>query len=112
MGAAWHPINLSVADIQSGRAELKRLCQEQGRATPPAVTLRNDVRVLRAGESAPLPLHGGRVLAGEPSALADQINELSDAGVEHLVVEFLASDAADLEEQMTLFAQRVRGSVR
>lgn len=110
-GAAWHPINHSVADIQSGRAELKRLSDALGRPSPPALTLRNDTRVLRSGEQAPIPLHGGRVLAGEPNALAEQINELKAIGVEHLVIEFLVTDSADLDEQMTIFAEQVRDRV-
>jgi probable F420-dependent oxidoreductase len=108
IGAAWHPINHPIEELLAGRAELQRLCEARGRATPPAVTLRNDTRVLRAGEPTPLPLHGGRVLAGEPNALADQIGELGAAGVEHLVLEFLAADGADFDEQMALFAERVR----
>jgi probable F420-dependent oxidoreductase len=108
LGAAWHPINLPLADIQAGQAELRRLSVQYGRATPPATTLRNDVRVLRRGEAAPPPLHGGRVLAGEPDALADQLRALRAAGVEHLALEFLSADGADLDEQMSLFAQRVR----
>jgi alkanesulfonate monooxygenase SsuD/methylene tetrahydromethanopterin reductase-like flavin-dependent oxidoreductase (luciferase family) len=108
IGAAWHPINRCVGDLLAGRAELERLCEARGRAVPPAVTLRNDVRVLRPGEAVPPPVHGGSVLAGEPAALADRIAELSGAGVEHLVLEFLAPDGADFDEQMTLFAERVR----
>ncbi len=110
-GAAWHPINHSVADIQSGHAELKRLSAALGRSHPPTITLRNDTRVLRLGERAPMPLHGGRVLAAEPNALADQISELKAIGVEHLVLEFLAADSTDLGEQMTVFAEKVRGRV-
>ena len=64
--------------------------------------------VLRPGQTAPAPVHGGSVVAGEPAALADQIRELEAAGVEHLVLEFLAPDGADLDEQMALFAERVR----
>jgi hypothetical protein len=48
------------------------------------------------------------VLVGEPAALLDRINELAGCGVEHLVIEFLASDGPDLDEQMALFAERVR----
>jgi probable F420-dependent oxidoreductase len=107
-GAAWHPINTPIAALLGGRAELQRLCEASGRAVPPSVTLRNDTRILRAGESVPPPLHGGRVLAGEPSALADQISELASAGVEHLVLEFLSPDGADFDEQMEMFAERVR----
>jgi alkanesulfonate monooxygenase SsuD/methylene tetrahydromethanopterin reductase-like flavin-dependent oxidoreductase (luciferase family) len=107
-GAAWHPINRPPAELRAGRAELARLGQAAGRAAPPALTLRNDVRVLRAGEPAPASTHAGRVLAGEPAALAEQIAELADCGVEHLVLEFLAADGRDLDAQMRAFAERVR----
>lgn len=70
--------------------------------------LRNDVRVIGPGQSAPPSTHGGRVLAGEPVGLVDQIAELADCGVEHLVLEFIAADGRELEEQMVAFAERVR----
>ena len=106
-GAAWHPINRPPAELRAGRAEIARLSREQGRPEP-ALTLRNDVRILRAGESAPASTHAGRVLAGEPAALVEQIHELAECGVEHLVLEFLAADGRELEAQMALFAERVR----
>jgi hypothetical protein len=40
--------------------------------------------------------------------LIEQITELAECGVEHLVLEFLAADGRDLDEQMALFAERVR----
>ena len=110
-GAAWHPINLPPAELRAGRAELERLCQARGRSAAPAIALRNDVRVLRPGQSAPASAHGGRVLAGEPAALIEQIAELANCGVEHLVLEFLAADGRELDEQMSSFAERVRPSV-
>ncbi len=108
IGAAWHPINRSVEELQAGRTELARLCEARGRARLPAVTLRNDARVLRAGEPLPPPVHGGSVLGGEPALLADRISELGAVGVEHLVLEFLSPDETDFDQQMTLFAERVR----
>lgn len=107
-GAAWHPINRAPEELRAGRAELARLCQARGRAVTPALTLRNDVRVLRPGEPDPKSTHAGRVLAGEPAALVDQIAELAECGVEHLVLEFLAADGGELDEQMSVFAERVR----
>ena len=111
-GAAWHPINRSPDELRAGRTELARLCQARGRAVPPALTLRNDVRVFGSaqgpGEAAPKSTHGGRVIAGEPARLVEQISELADCGVEHLVLEFLASDGRELDEQMAAFAERVR----
>jgi probable F420-dependent oxidoreductase len=112
LGAAWHPINRPPAELRSGRLELVRLCQARGRSTTPALTLRNDVRILRPGETPPTSAHAGRVIAGEASAVADQVAELADCGVEHLVLEFLAADGRDLEAQMAAFAEQVRPRVR
>jgi probable F420-dependent oxidoreductase len=107
-GAAWHPINRPVEELRASQAEIARLCQARGRANVPALTLRNDVRILRPGETAPKSAHAGRVLAGSPADLVEQIGELAAIGVEHLVCEFLAADGGELEEQMAVFAERVR----
>jgi len=112
LGAAWHPINRPPAELRSGRLELVRLCQARGRSTTPALTLRNDVRIVRPGETPPASAHAGRVIAGEASAVVDQVTELADCGVEHLVLEFLAADGRDLEAQMAAFAEQVRPRVR
>ena len=95
-------------ELNAGRAEIERLCEARGRAAPPALTLRNAVCVTRAGRPMPTSVHGGSVLAGEPAALVDRIGELAAAGVEHLVLEFLASDGPDFDEQIALLAERVR----
>jgi len=36
------------------------------------------------------------------------IADLREVGVEHLVIEFLAADGPELDEQMALFAERIR----
>jgi len=107
-GAAWHPINRSPEELRIGREELARLSLARGRAAPPVITLRNDVRVVQAGESVPKSTHGGRVIAGEPARLVEQIAELAECGVEHLVLEFLSADGPELDKQMAVFAERVR----
>ena len=108
LGAAWHPINRPPAELRAGRAELARLCRAGGRGEPPALAPRSDICVLRAGQAPRPSARGGHVLAGEPTALVEQIAELADCGVEHLVLEFLAADGRELDEQMTIFAERVR----
>jgi probable F420-dependent oxidoreductase len=107
-GAAWHPINRSPDELRAGREQLAQLSRAAGRATVPAITLRNDVRVLRPGEAVPQSTHAGRVVAGEPPALVEQIEELTECGVEHLVAEFLSTDGRELSQQMEVFAERVR----
>jgi probable F420-dependent oxidoreductase len=110
-GATWHPINRTPDELRAGGAELARQSAARGRAAPPAITLRNDVRILAAGQTAPTSTHAGRVLAGEPAALVDQLVELRECGVEHLVCEFLAADGAELDAQLRTFAERVRGKL-
>jgi probable F420-dependent oxidoreductase len=112
VGAAWHPINRPPAELRAGREGLARLSAERRRAVPPAITLRNDIRIVKPGQPAPTSTHGGRVLAGEPAALVEQIGELAACGVEHLVLEFLAPDGRELDEQLALFAERVRPALR
>jgi len=107
-GATWHPINRTPDELRAGRAELARQSAARGRAVPPTITLRNDVRILAAGQAAPRSTHAGRVLAGEPAALVDQLAELRECGVEHLVCEFLAADGAELDAQLRNFSERVR----
>jgi probable F420-dependent oxidoreductase len=108
IGSAWHPINHPVEDIRAGRAEIVRLCKAHGRAVPPIVTMRIDTFVLEAGQRPPAPIHGGSMLAGAPGELVDKIAELATAGVEHLVLEFLVTSEAELDDQLALFAKRVR----
>jgi probable F420-dependent oxidoreductase len=107
-GAAWHPINRAPDELRAGREQLANLSRAAGRASPPAITLRNDVRILRPGETAPKSTHAGRVVAGEPQDLVGQIGELAACGVEHFVAEFLAADGRELNQQMEVFAERVR----
>lgn len=107
-GSAWHPINRSPDELRAGREQLGQLSRAAGRAATPAITLRNDVRVLRPGDAIPQSTHAGRVVAGEPPALVEQIKELAECGVEHLVAEFLSADGRELNQQMDVFAERVR----
>ena len=107
-GAAWHPINLSVDKLRAGSAELAGLSEAAGRTQPPAITLRNDIRVQLDGTESPPAAHAGSVLSGRPDELVSRIEELRQVGVEHLVLEFLSRDGTELDEQMTAFAEQVR----
>jgi probable F420-dependent oxidoreductase len=108
IGTAWHPINRSVEELKAGLEEIGNLCQERGRSVPPALTLRNALYVVRSSSAAPSSVHGGNMLSGEPAALVERIGQLAAVGVEHLVIEFLANDGADFDEQLGIFADQVR----
>jgi probable F420-dependent oxidoreductase len=104
-GAAWHPINRSPHELRTGMAEIRRLCAARGRADVPALTLRTD---LRMGLGALPSAHAGRALNGDVATIVDQIAELRECGVEHLVLEMLSADWDELNGQMSHFAERVK----
>jgi probable F420-dependent oxidoreductase len=108
VGAAWHPINRSPAELRAGMAEIERLCRARTRSTPPALSPRHDVCVLGPGQPARPSARPGHALVGEPLLLIDRLRELADCRAEHVVLEFLAADGAELDAQMVAFAERVR----
>ncbi|MCC7367660.1 MAG: TIGR03619 family F420-dependent LLM class oxidoreductase [Chloroflexi bacterium] len=107
-GDAWHPINRTPAQLREGKADILKLCERFGRATPPTLTLRIDARVVLDDQPYPKPAHAGHVLAGTPSELVDQIAELREIGIEHLSLEFVGRDFADFTAQVDAFAEKVR----
>lgn len=107
-GDAWHPINRTPAQLREGKAEIDRYCQRFGRATPPTMTSRVDARLLLDDYPYPDPAHAGHMMVGTPDELLDQIEELREMGVEHLVLEFVGRDFADFQAQVEAFATEVR----
>lgn len=107
-GEAWHPINRTPDQLREGKAEILKLCERFGRATPPELTLRIDARVVLDGEAYPKPAHAGHMLVGTPSELAEQIAELREIGINHLSLEFVGRDFEDFTAQVDAFAERVR----
>src|SRR5262249_42879176 len=108
VGAAWHPINRSPAQLRAGAAEIARLCQARARTTPPTLSPRHDVCVLGPGQPARPSARPGHALVGEPAVVIDRLRELADCGAEHVVLEFLAADGRELDAQLVAFAERVR----
>ena len=114
LGDAWHPINITPDQLRAGKAEIARLCQRFDRAEQPALTYRADARIEL--DSYPFPesphARAAHMLTGTPDELVDQIEELREIGVEHLVLEFLGRDFADFQAQIDAFASEVRPRLR
>jgi probable F420-dependent oxidoreductase len=108
VGAAWHPINRSPAELRAGTAEIARLSREQTRSALPALCPRHDVCVLGPSQPLRASARPGHALIGEPPVLIDRLRELADCGAEQVVLEFLAADGQELDTQMVAFAERVR----
>jgi probable F420-dependent oxidoreductase len=107
-GDAWHPINRTPAQLREGKAEIERYCQRFDRATLPTMTSRVDARLLLDEYPYPEPAHAGHMMVGSPDELLDQIEELREIGIEHLVLEFVGRDFADFQAQVQAFATEVR----
>ena len=107
-GDAWHPINRTPAQLREGKADILKLCERFGRATPPELTLRIDVRIVLDDQPYPKPAHAGHMLVGSPSEIVEQIEELREIGIEHLSLEFVGRDFEDFTAQVDAFAEQVR----
>ena len=107
-GDAWHPINRTPAQLRVGKADILKLCERFGRATPPELTLRIDVRIVLDDQPYPKPAHAGHMLVGSPSEIVEQIEELREIGIEHLSLEFVGRDFEDFTAQVDAFAEQVR----
>lgn len=107
-GDAWHPINRAPDQLRAGYAEIARLCERFGRERPPVLAPRLDARLVLDERGGPAPAHAGHLLEGTPDSLVEQVEELRAIGVEHLVLEFVARDAAHYDAQVEAFAREVR----
>ena len=107
-GDAWHPINRTPAELRAGQAEIERLCRQAGRERVPALAPRIDARLVLDDRGGPAPAHAGHMLEGPPDQLLEQVEELRELGVEHLVLEFVARDTEHFDAQVETFARDVR----
>ena len=69
---------------------------------------RLDARLILDDRGGPAPAHPGHMLEGSPDQLLEQVEELREIGVEHLVLEFTARDAEHFAAQVEAFAREVR----
>ncbi|HKX26781.1 MAG TPA: LLM class flavin-dependent oxidoreductase, partial [Blastocatellia bacterium] len=94
-GDAWHPTRALVADIRTGAACLKELCEERGR----------DPQTLSIAARLPLkffddPEAAGerRPLLGSPQQIVDEIGQYREAGVRYIMLDTFYS-APELEHE-------------
>ena len=106
-GDAWHPINRSPDQLRAEYAEIGRLAERFGRPRP-MLAPRLDARLVLDERVGPAPAHAGHLLEGTPDGMVEQIEELRQIGVEHLVLELVARDAEHYDEQVEAFARVVR----
>jgi len=106
-GDAWHPSHLTLAELRSRGESLRSECERCGRsADEVALTTRRKL-VRGNGEGEP-----ERVLAGSPEEIYATLDELSAAGVSHLIVEIPGASGAELEENLDWFGREVLAHAR
>jgi probable F420-dependent oxidoreductase len=99
LGDGWHGIQRSPDEVLAAVATMDKF----GRKSHFQISLRTEMRI---GETA----HSGEAgtgLRGDAAALAEQIRQYADAGVDQLVIEPVATDLHDFIDQMTQFTNEV-----
>ena len=109
IGAAWHPSDLHPSDLGDGYENMRRFASQQGMPVP-ALTYR---MYLRPKDINPQPM-GTRQTAFEGSRkeFIAYIGQYARLPIEHLVIEFVVSNATDLKESIRYFAQEVLPDLR
>jgi probable F420-dependent oxidoreductase len=107
-GDAWHPSHLTVDELRRRIPELHAECERAGRpAQDVAVTTRRRLVRGRAPDD-----DAGRVLHGDPGAIAATVAELEEVGVAHLIVELPGSSEDELLESLDWLGREVLPEVR
>ena len=96
LGDGWHGIHLSPEQVRAAVATI----EDVGRNDTFEISMRTLTRVGATAQGTDV----GNSLHGEATAIVEQIQQYAAAGVEHLVIEPIASDLNDFIDQMTRFA--------
>lgn len=104
-GDAWHPSNASRTERESGIVRIRELCEASGRAAPPAMTLRLDIRLALGNRpDTPRPW----CIRGKPAEVAERIGtDYAGLGLEHLGVDMANPTWEQMVESIDAFARDV-----
>lgn len=106
LGDGWHPTNYTPEQLAAGLKKLREWSNDR----PLEISMRGNTAVDRSGrkpnDSSPWPF------SGTPAEVIDRIGVYADAGMEHLVCYFNHQTAADILNQLELFAAEVMPAFR
>ena len=100
LGDGWHPNYMAAEELRARIAKLRSSRIESTRFT---VSLRERVRIVKAGED---PVRSGTsAIVGAPAAARESLKRLAGAGVDYFVSVPIVKDRDDFAEQVNRFAQ-------
>ena len=100
LGDGWHPNYMAAEELQTRIAKLRALRIASTRFT---MSLRERVRILKAGEGP--PSSGPSAIVGMRVATEERLKRLAGAGVEYFVSVPIVNGRDDFAEQVNRFAQ-------
>lgn len=104
----WHPVGLTPAELADGLEQLRS--QSNGRAV--TTSLRSNIELLAAGESAKGYAAPGHVPRGTAAEVTAELRAYQDAGLEHLVLWLFHESWDELEAKIRQFAAEVMPNFR
>ena len=100
LGDGWHPNYMAAEELQARIAKLRALRIASTRFT---MSLRERVRILKAGEAP--PSSGPSAIVGTRVATEERLKRLAGAGVEYFISVPIANGGDDFAEQVSRFAE-------
>ena len=103
LGDAWHPLGLSVDDLEKGLATLREMATRFGRRDAPGLAPRNMLNL------ADRPRGAGRAsFEGSPDEVAADLRRVQALGVEYLTFDLPRADVPTMMRTMGRFVKEVK----
>lgn len=103
LGDAWHPLALSLDDLEKGIARVREEAARRGRRDGPTFAPRNALNLTAAARGA-----GRAAFEGSPDEVAADIRRARGLGAEYLVFDLPRVDVAGMARAMERFVREVR----
>lgn len=100
---AWHPLGLTLDDLEKGTAELKQMASRAGRAEPPRLAPRNLLNLTDSRKGS-----GRAAFEGSPDEVAADIHRVQALGADYLAFDLPRVDVPAMARTMERFVKEVK----
>ena len=103
LGDAWHPLGLSLDDIEKGYATLRDLAARRGRREPLGLSPRNALDLTDSAKG-----HGRAAFQGTVAEVASDIKRVRSLGAEWMTFDLPRAGVPAMERALTRLSREVR----
>jgi alkanesulfonate monooxygenase SsuD/methylene tetrahydromethanopterin reductase-like flavin-dependent oxidoreductase (luciferase family) len=100
---AWHPLNLSLDNLEKGIATMRQMATQQGRRDPLQIAPRNALNLTASAKGS-----GRASFEGSPDEVAADIRRAQTLGAEYLTFDLVAPDVPGMVRTIERLATELK----